>query len=231
MSVVPHAATGPLERELCLTVQLGQRARSRQLAAQLFSVFDRSCSEHPCQLEVLRGELVAVVGLVCRHIAGTGASLRRYVELRNNCLLRLLGAPSRLELQSELLAFIDELTALYAIAGDVEFQIRRCAAFVAANPALAGTLEEMASRCYLSRFHFGRLFKKHMSVNYREFVIAARLNLSKRLLETGSHLSIQDVARQSGFRDSHYFSRVFKQRTGMSPSRFRHGQRMTPVPD
>ena len=46
------------------------------------------------------------------------------------------------------------------------------------------------------------------------------LNRAKELLRT-TNLKIAEVAYQSGFGDPHYFSTVFKKKTGLTPRQFR----------
>jgi transcriptional regulator GlxA family with amidase domain len=47
---------------------------------------------------------------------------------------------------------------------------------------------------------------------------------AQRLLRTRRY-SVKEVAAQVGFADSHYFSRSFKQISGVNPSKYAHAKR------
>lgn len=82
------------------------------------------------------------------------------------------------------------------------------------------TLGELASHCHLSRSRLCKGFREHYGTSPIEFAIALRLHHAEELLE-GTELSIAEVARQSGVGDVYYFSRLFKQRRGLSPRAYR----------
>ena len=50
-----------------------------------------------------------------------------------------------------------------------------------------------------------------------------RINTAKLLLRN-STLGIEEIAVQTGFPDHNYFSKYFKKKVGVSPSRFRKQQ-------
>ena len=67
-----------------------------------------------------------------------------------------------------------------------------------------------------------RLFKKEMGMTPRQYLVDRRLeNAASSLALMDGSLSISEVARQCGFSDALYFSKVFKQRYGVSPKNYR----------
>ena len=63
-----------------------------------------------------------------------------------------------------------------------------------------------------------KLFKKEMGMTPRQYLTSRRLESAANLLAiSGCYSNISQVARQSGFSDPLYFSKVFKQRYGVSP--------------
>ncbi len=82
------------------------------------------------------------------------------------------------------------------------------------------TVEDCAKRLKMSKEHFIRSFKsytKRTPLSYRTDIM---LSHAKNLL-TETSFSVSTVAEMSGFSDALYFSRVFKNRIGMSPTEFR----------
>ena len=68
--------------------------------------------------------------------------------------------------------------------------------------------------------HFRRIFRRYTGATPAAYLSDLRISYAKRLLrhEYPSHMKIADVALASGFRDPYYFARLFKKRTGLSPS-------------
>ncbi len=77
--------------------------------------------------------------------------------------------------------------------------------------------EQAAQLCSMSPFRFSREFKEVYGVSFSDYVVRYRLREACRLLERPG-AAVTEVALAVGFQDSAYFSRVFKQHTGISPS-------------
>lgn len=84
------------------------------------------------------------------------------------------------------------------------------------NPDIARLARELG----VSYTHFRRVFKASTGVSPRQFLINARIARAIRLLEDPL-LKLGEVASRSGFSDPFYFSRLFKRKTGLSPSQWR----------
>jgi AraC-like DNA-binding protein len=80
--------------------------------------------------------------------------------------------------------------------------------------------EDAADSVGLSRSYFLRLFKDNTGITFVDYLTNVRILKAKELLlKTDS--SITDIAYETGFNDSNYFSRVFSSATAMSPRQFR----------
>lgn len=77
-----------------------------------------------------------------------------------------------------------------------------------------------AAVCDLSESHFHTLFKKWAGVTPVEYRNHLRLSHARTQLK-GSAGSIEEIARQVGFDDPFYFSRLFKRETGKTPREYR----------
>ncbi|WP_431124378.1 response regulator [Flagellimonas flava] len=77
--------------------------------------------------------------------------------------------------------------------------------------------QTFAEQVGLSRMHLHRKLKALTGLSTTEFIRSQRLKLAARLLEEG-HSSIAEVAYATGFNQPAYFSTVFKQEFGHSPS-------------
>lgn len=68
-----------------------------------------------------------------------------------------------------------------------------------------------------SNSNFRNLFKMATGMPPNQFLLDLRLNKATELLYEGD-LSVTQIAEVTGFTDNHYFSRIFKQKKGFSPS-------------
>lgn len=81
-------------------------------------------------------------------------------------------------------------------------------------------LEQAALLCGLSRRRFNDLFQKEYEITPNRYLILLKIDLAKKLLQT-EYLQISEIASLCGFSDVYYFSKVFKQETGISPGEYK----------
>lgn len=82
------------------------------------------------------------------------------------------------------------------------------------------SLEELGKLCGLQPNYICRLFRKFSQETPNQCLTRLKLNRAAELLLAHS-TSVSEIARQVGYADPFYFSRVFKQRFGCSPKDFR----------
>lgn len=82
------------------------------------------------------------------------------------------------------------------------------------------SLDDLAERFHISKFHLSREFRRFTGYAPGEYLILLRIQHASILLAQ-SDLSIEDIALQSGFRNMSNFISQIKKRTGMTPSEFR----------
>ena len=82
------------------------------------------------------------------------------------------------------------------------------------------TRQSLASHVGASGGHLERCFHQETGVSLMAYLNRYRVHRAKMLL-TGSDQSITAIALVVGFSDSNYFSRVFRQETGLSPLAYR----------
>ena len=82
------------------------------------------------------------------------------------------------------------------------------------------TLEDYANMCYMSKYHFLRVFKNIIGTSPLEYRNKIRLNHAKELLEDTT-LSINEISLQLGYSSPMYFCVVFKEKIGVSPTQYR----------
>ncbi len=69
----------------------------------------------------------------------------------------------------------------------------------------------------LNANYLSRLFRRHMSLTFTQYLTQLRIEHAASLFQQGA-ASVSQVAYQSGFNDPLYFSKIFKKLNGASPS-------------
>lgn len=69
--------------------------------------------------------------------------------------------------------------------------------------------------------HVRRNFCEDVGMSPHKYLANLRMSLAKKRLANEQHMNIESIARECGFDDAFYFSRLFKKTFGMSPREFR----------
>ena len=81
------------------------------------------------------------------------------------------------------------------------------------------TREDVAREVCMNADYFAKLFKKKTGLLISEYLLKCRIEQAQELLKTD--MSILNIAMETGFNSSTYFSTVFKKYTGKSPGDYR----------
>jgi len=141
-------------------------------------------------------------------------------DLSANPLDALTAKTALLQLLRLFLERVDLDTLLPANENDFSSKIN---AYIRSHLQTEITLVELANLVHLHPNYFIKAFKKHFNATPIEYVNTLRLQLAAKLLTQEPHRSIQLIAEEVGLNDYRYFSRLFKKKYGVSPSRFRRG--------
>jgi AraC family transcriptional regulator len=82
------------------------------------------------------------------------------------------------------------------------------------------SLDELAAKTSLSKFHFHRLFKAATGVSPSRYHLDLRMNAARRILRETKH-SVISVALEVGYTNPSHFAQLFRRETGLSPSDYR----------
>lgn len=88
------------------------------------------------------------------------------------------------------------------------------------------SLERLEKEFYVSRHHLIRLFKQHTGQTVHQYIVKARLDRCRSLIEQG--LSITAVAARGGFPSYNHFFRAFRQEYHMTPKEYYRSIHETP---
>lgn len=86
------------------------------------------------------------------------------------------------------------------------------------------TLADVGALTFFSPVYCDTVFRRDTGLSIIDYLLGQRVAEAKKLLIEGV-LSLGEIARKTGFEDSNYFSRVFKKRTGYTPTQYKKMQR------
>jgi len=87
------------------------------------------------------------------------------------------------------------------------------------------SIEDLAKFANMSLSSFKRAFQKQFSTSPGNYFLANKIEKSKSLLSSTS-IGISEIAFEVGYNDPSYFTRVFKTKTGYTPSQYRQQHKM-----
>lgn len=108
-----------------------------------------------------------------------------------------LVSPERIHLLKEINAYLDEHYA---------------------DPDLK--MSQVAELFNFSPNYFSTMYRQEIGETFSESLVRLRINKAKEML-CSTNLKVAELALRCGFNDPHYFSHVFKKKTGITPSQFK----------
>lgn len=86
------------------------------------------------------------------------------------------------------------------------------------------TLSGVAQKFYLSPSYLTKIIKEKTSLSFTDYLNRLRIDLAEKLLSEEPEMTVNEIAERSGYSSQHYFSRAFKNYTGLSPMQYRSGK-------
>lgn len=92
--------------------------------------------------------------------------------------------------------------------------------YVNSNYAQPLSMQSVCDEIGISQTYLSRLFRKYSDTTFNAYLTRCRMEAAKKLLREKPDLLLRDVAACVGYDDSSYFTKVFHQYTGKTPSQF-----------
>lgn len=92
--------------------------------------------------------------------------------------------------------------------------------YIEAHYAEHLTVEGIAQQLAVNRSHLSRVFRNHMDISIRDYLLGVRINRAAFLLSMTDE-SVETIAEQVGFNSLVVFSRMFKKLTGETATAYR----------
>jgi two-component system response regulator YesN len=92
--------------------------------------------------------------------------------------------------------------------------------YITDNTRRSLTLAEIAEKHYISVPYLCSVFKKETKRTVATFILKAKMDDAKEMLKD-RRLKLKDIAELLGYQNANYFTKVFKQSEGVTPSAYR----------
>ena len=82
------------------------------------------------------------------------------------------------------------------------------------------SLDSVAKAVYLNKSYVSHIFKRETGISFVEFLTNVKVDRA-RILLLENDKKVHEIANQVGFTDTEYFSKIFKNKTGLTPTQYR----------
>ncbi|MCI8388418.1 MAG: helix-turn-helix transcriptional regulator [Clostridiales bacterium] len=151
--------------------------------------------------------------------------MKRIISLLTDCDLEITkrDVNSRLRLDLNFCQILTLICGEYmtSLSANTNYPatLERILAFIYANYTEKITLQSLSEQFGLSKQYIIRLFRKHLETSVTQFILDLKLSHVPELL-TKSSMNISEIAAYLGFSNIYYFSRMFKKKYSVSPTKF-----------
>jgi two-component system, response regulator YesN len=101
--------------------------------------------------------------------------------------------------------------------------IRMALRLIDSDIGMPHSLTSVSSALKITPAYFSSLFKREIGVNFKDYLLTRRIRKAQTLLGDTEY-KVYEIAESVGFHDAHYFSEVFRKKTGFHPSDYRTGR-------
>ena len=119
-----------------------------------------------------------------------------------------------------LLFFYCEENRTYNESTKTENYIQKVFSIIHSDYHLPLRVKDMAAKMGIGERQFQRIFHLQTNMTFKDYLQGVRINNASRLL-VNTNRKVIDIASAVGYQDLQYFNKLFKEKTGMSPSEYR----------
>ena len=190
---------------------LAQMAAGRD---DLVALMERSCPD----VELAKMMVLGLLGQICELLLDLRCEMSAVKAWVRRQMLNILAPNNPAGLHAILVQALEGAWSIRASAQDEGAQVISLSMAYIRDHFEEVTLESVARHVHVSTSHLSRLFRKVLRRRFVDAVKEIRMDRAKSLLAEGT--SVRDTALAVGYGNIAYFSTLFKQTCGVSPSEY-----------
>lgn len=175
---------------------------------------------NPIEIKEAYSRFIWIAGETGKDISGAGLT----ETMQKNLIERLNNAKSLREMKDILDTVFGEILKDENDEDGIGLTVKKTIRMIHDYYKDGITLDEIAGRLKITPEYLSAQFQKEMGLNFSSYIRNYRIGKAKHLL-VGSNMKVYEIANQVGYQDSKYFSRVFRQVTGLKPDEYRKAKR------
>ena len=121
---------------------------------------------------------------------------------------------------NSLKSLIPEILFQSAVEIETDSVIDDITAYISENLNKAVSIKEICKKFYVSKNMLYLDFKQHYNCTVNEYITNERIKKAKQLIEQ-TNRPLYEISMETGFDNYPYFCRLFKAKTGVSPSKYK----------
>jgi YesN/AraC family two-component response regulator len=95
--------------------------------------------------------------------------------------------------------------------------VQKAILYIRENFANNISLVTVANQIHVSNAHLSRLFKKELNTSFIDYLTSYRIELAKKMIKE-TNKELKEISELTGFNSYNYFLRVYKEKTGLTPT-------------
>ena len=213
------ACSTDMERMMLACLRRGDNIEGRKI---LLSLLHTQYLELNQNFPAFRLKAMELAVLLSRAAADLDEKDETILEASSRCLKKIEESANFEEI-AEILALITENMSgkIFSFHGVRHFSaLRKAERYIWENYTRKISLKEIAGASGLSAPYFSTIFKEEMGENLSNYLNRMRVEKAASMLIT-TDLPISDVAAACGFEDQSWFSKIFRNNTGLTPGKYR----------
>lgn len=208
------------EKELMLKVKSGDLIGAKTILNDLLGFILFSSGGN---MEIIKARVLELCSLLSRAAVEGGADINQIFGLNYSFINELSNINSLEHLSIWLVKVLCKFTDKM-FPNDIQntYVIKNAINYINKNYKKNITLDEVANHVHLNPAYFSTLFKKELKISFKNYLNKIRIEESKISLKKPDK-SILEIALEVGYEDQSYFTKVFKNITGITPKEYRNG--------
>jgi two-component system, response regulator YesN len=215
------------ERQLVGKVRIGDRTGARET---LNAIIGTLLLQYPGEMNVLKARMIELLSVISRAAVEGGGAIDDLLPRNLDYIQKIIRLNTQDELGAWISAAMEEFIEVVCNSRDARkaSQITPAMEFVNTNYARSISLNEVSKAAHLSPSRLAHVFKEHTGLTVVDYITQVRIGRAKELLLSTSKSCI-DICYEVGYSNQSYFTRTFREQTGMTPRQFRQSNSRQPA--
>ena len=216
---VNAASSTDMERRLLACLRRGDNIEGRKVLLSLLHIQYLELNEN---IPAFRLKAMELAVLLSRAAADLDEKDDTILDASSRCLKKIEESKGFEEIAEILTVITENMSGkIFSFHGVRHFAaLRKAERYIWENYTRKISLKEIACASGLSAPYFSTIFKEEMGENLSNYLNRMRVEKAASML-LASDLPISEVASACGFEDQSWFSKIFRNNTGLTPGKYR----------